>query len=414
MNIQFKDGKPYYEEVCINDIIKSFNTPLYLYSQTSITHAYNYLKKNLSSEIFFAVKANSNQAILKLMKNLGAGADVVSAGELQRALKVGFDIDKIIFEGIGKSKENIEYAVHENIRMINAESINELNLLNQIGINLDKIVNVGIRFNPNIDAQTLDKISTGKKTDKFGIALDDIQEVISLVKLSPYINLKGISCHIGSQIKDISVFKEVFMKMKKTAQTVLSAGINIKHLDLGGGFGVNYEKEHNDFDIIGIEKLISSIFNNETYKITFEPGRYLIAKSGIIITKILTTKKNGGINFLVTDAGMQTLVRPAMYGASHRIEALNNINTMKSLYTIAGPICESSDIIAKDIILAEQKINNYLVIYDVGAYGATMASNYNSRGLPAEILINKKNFSTIHNEETITEIIKRDTVPEWL
>ncbi len=414
MNIQFLNKIPFVEGVSINHIINSCNTPFYLYSQKIITDTYNLLKDTLSSEIFFAVKANPNQAILKLMKNCGAGADVVSVGEIHRALNVGFDPNKIIFEGVGKSKEDIQYAVEKNIRLINVESICELELVDQIGKDFNKKINVGIRLNPDIDGQTLDKISTGKKTDKFGIPLDQLQNIISLVQSCNYINLKGISCHIGSQIHDISIFEKIFETMKDAAEIALSSGIELEHVDLGGGLGVNYEKDQNEININDLKKLIFKFFNDVPYQISFEPGRYLVAKSGMIITKILTAKENGGINFLITDAGMQTLIRPAMYGALHRIEVLNDITKKNIKYTVAGPICESSDILAKDIILPKQKINNYLAIHDTGAYGATMASNYNSRGIPGEVLINENKFSIIHQEEKIFDIIKRDSIPDWL
>ena len=414
MNIQFLNKIPFVEGVSINHIINSCNTPFYLYSQKIITDTYNLLKDTLSSEIFFAVKANPNQAILKLMKNCGAGADVVSVGEMLRALNVGFDPNKIIFEGVGKSKEDIQYAVEKNIRLINVESISELRLVDQIGKNFNKKINVGIRLNPDIDGQTLDKISTGKKTDKFGIPLDQLQNIISLVQSCNYINLKGISCHIGSQIHDISIFEKIFETMKDAAEIALSSGIELEHVDLGGGLGINYEKDQNEININDLKKLIFKFFNDVSYQISFEPGRYLVAKSGMIITKILIAKENGGINFLITDAGMQTLIRPAMYGALHRIEVLHDITKTNIKYTVAGPICESSDILAKDIILPKQKINNYLAIHDTGAYGATMASNYNSRGIPGEVLINESKFSIIHQEEKIFDIINRDSIPDWL
>ena len=414
MNIQFKKNIPFCEEVSIEDIIQSCSTPFYLYSQKIIKETYDHLRSALSSEIFFAVKANSNQAILRLIKNCGAGADVVSAGELQRAIHAGFDPSKIIFEGVGKSKEDIEYAIQQNIRLINVESINELRGISKIGSDTNQAINVGVRLNPDLDANTLNKISTGKKTDKFGIALNQLNEIITIAKSSNHINLMGISCHIGSQINEISIFKKIFTVMKEAAEIVLSSDIILKHIDLGGGFAVNYEKEHNDLDILSIGKLVNSVFQDVPYEVSFEPGRYLVAKAGIIVTKILTTKENGGINFLITDAGMHTLLRPAMYGAIHRIEALNNLNEQNVRYTVAGPICESSDIISKDIYLPMQKEENYLVIHDVGAYGAVMASQYNSRELPTEILVNENKFSVIYQKEDISEIIKQDIIPEWL
>ena len=414
MDITFHKNRPFFEGVCIEDILDSQNTPFYLYSQKNIEDTYKNLNNSLRSEIFYAVKANSNQALLRIMKNCGSGADVVSAGELERSLEAGFDPTQIIFEGVGKSETDIKFAINKNIRLINVESLNEIKLINEVGRNLNKTINIGIRLNPDIHGNTIDKITTGKKTDKFGIDIDQLTNIFSELKSYKHINIKGISCHVGSQLKDLKIFENVFSIMKKTADEFSSQEIKLEHVDLGGGFGVNYESEINNLDIQGIGKLINKIFHQSGYKISFEPGRYLVAKSGVIITKILTSKENGGINFLITDAGMQTLIRPALYGAIHRIEALNYLEKNKVNYTIAGPICESSDIIAKNVLLPDQKINNYLLIHDVGAYGAVMASNYNSRGIPAEILVNQNKFFVIHQEEKITNIIKRDKIPDWL
>ena len=269
-------------------------------------------------------------------------------------------------------------------------------------------------MNPDIDGNTLDKISTGKKTDKFGIGINQIIDNILEIKTYNNINIKGISCHVGSQLKDLKIFENIFSTMKKIADVLTELNINIEHVDLGGGFKVNYESSSNNLDLKEIGKLANLIFKQSKYKISFEPGRYIVAKSGVIITKILTSKINGGVNFLITDAGMQTLIRPAMYGAIHRVEAIKNLTKKNVNYTIAGPICESADIIAKNVLLPPQNINDYLIIHDVGAYGAVMATNYNSRGFPAEILVNKNKFATIHYQESISEIIKRDKIPDWL
>ena len=414
MDILFHEGRPFFEEVCIEDIINSLNTPFYLYSQKSIEDKYINLKDSLKSEIFYSVKANSNQAVLRVIKNCGSGADVVSSGELERALEAGFEPNKIIFEGVGKSEEDIRYAINKKIRLINIESFNEIKLINEIGKELNKTVDIGIRINPNIDGNTLEKISTGKNTDKFGIGIDTIATNISEIKAYKNINILGISCHIGSQLQNLKIFEKVFLTMKKIADEFLTYGVKLEYVDLGGGFGVNYSSNKDTLDIEGIGKLANMTFDKSGYKISFEPGRYLVAKSGVIITKILTSKENGGINFLITDAGMHTLIRPAMYGAIHRIEALNDLKKEETNYTIAGPICESSDIIAKDVFLPTQKINNYLLIHDVGAYGAVMASNYNSRVIPSEILVNQSKFFIIRQEEKISDIIKRDQIPEWL
>ena len=412
MIISFKNNKPFVEGVALDDLVKSLQTPFYVYSQKSIKDSYNKLKNSLTKKIFFSVKANSNQAIISLMRSFGAGADVVSSGELKRALSAGIPPNKIIFEGVGKSIYDIKYAVQSNIRQINIESFEELKLIDTVGESFQRKINVGIRINPDIDSHTHDKISTGKKTDKFGINYNLIPEICLAIKKLKYIQLKGVSCHVGSQIHNIKIFEKVFNKMKKASEIIKANELSIDHLDLGGGFGVIYNKEK-ELNLEKLSYLISSIFKNAPYDISFEPGRYLVANAGIIITKILTTKINEEVNFLITDAGMQTLLRPAMYDAYHNIVALSD-NGNKKDYTIAGPICESSDILAKKISLPEQQTGNYLAICDTGAYGAVMSSNYNTKGLPAEILIHKNRFAIIRNNENISTIIARDKIPEWL
>ncbi len=414
MIIDFKNDRAFFEGVPIQDIIDVCETPFYLYSQRKIIKNYSILKKKLSSDIFFSIKSNSNQGILKLMNNLGSGADCVSAGEVTRSLEAGFSPDKIIYEGVGTSKHDLEYAVKQNIKLINIESIDEIHLINKIGINNQKTINIGVRLNIDIDGKTIEKISTGKRTDKFGVSVSSLNEVILLAKSLKKINLIGISCHIGSQIHDILIFEKVFRKMKEIAESISLENIDLNYIDLGGGFAVNYEKEDDDLDLDSIGKLKQSIFKDTPYKISFEPGRYLIAKAGIIVTKILTSKNNGGINFLIADSGMHTLIRPAMYNAFHRVEAINKNNEKIMKYTIAGPICESSDIIRKDINLPMQSIDDYIIIHDTGAYGATMSSDYNSRGRPSEVLVFKDNFSVIRNKEKISDTIKRDNIPDWL
>jgi len=409
-----KNNKPYIEGVAVNDIIKTHVTPFYMYSQKTISKTYKELQSALNAEIFYALKANSNQAIIKLMHSLGAGADVVSVGELKRALSACVEPQKIIFEGVGKSLEDILFAIEQNIRLINIESLEELHQISSVATSINKKVNVGIRLNPNIDSKTLDQISTGKKTDKFGISIDELKNIVNSIKQTSNLNLIGISCHIGSQIYSMSVFEKIFNVMKNAAYRFLQEGISIQHLDLGGGIGVQYESTDPILNLEDLKKLIASHFNDVPYRISFEPGRYLIAKAGCLITKIVTTKQNGGVNYLITDAGMNTFIRPSLYKTRHKIEAINCLSSIKTEYTIAGPICESSDVLARNIMLPRQNRGDYLIIHDAGAYGAVMASNYNSRGLPSEILVNDSSFAIIHKPQTIEENIELDVIPSWL
>ena len=412
--LEFKNELPFIEDTPLHNIIKVCETPFYVYSQEKIREKVEITKKVLGENIFYSVKANSNQAILKLMQSLNIGADVVSIGELKRALSAGFPSNKIIFEGVGKSKEDLVYAIQKNIRLINTESLEEIKLLQRLALEKNKIVDIGVRLNPNVDGGTISKISTGKKTDKFGIEINEIENIINLISNCNHLKLIGISCHIGSQISNIDAYKNTFMQMKKAADKFLSAGINIKHVDLGGGFHIKYNKNDPDFKIEDVRRELDACFNLSNYELSFEPGRYLIAEAGILVTSIINTKQNGGINYLIVDAGMNTLVRPAMYNAHHDIETINRKKDNFITYTVAGPICESSDIFIKNILLSKQRIGDILIIKNTGAYGKVMSSTYNTRSLPAEVLVNKENFAMIFAPDKIEKNIEEDIIPSWL
>ena len=411
--LNYKNNQPYVEGVELESIAKIQPTPFYVYSEDKIRSTYKKLKKQLGSKIFYSVKANSNQAIIKLLQTLGSGADVVSIGELKRVLHAGILPNNIIFEGVGKSSDDILFAIESNIRQINIESFEELVKIEELGNSLNKHIAIGIRLNPNIDGLTIDKISTGKKTDKFGIQMNEIGNIINYIKKSSNLNLIGISCHIGSQIFNISVFGNIFKTMKNAAQQFIDSGMHINHVDLGGGLGIQYKNTDPIIKLTELKEEINKHFDKVEYEISFEPGRYLVANAGILVTSIITTKTNGGINYLITDAGMHSLLRPALYGAFHSIEPFQKKSSKQIEYTVAGPICESSDIFIRNIKLPEQKNGNKLIIKDVGAYGAVMASNYNSRGLPAEILVKENSFSVIHQPQTIEEQINLDLIPNW-
>ncbi len=412
--LTYKNNDPYIEGTSLYDLVKVCETPFYVYSQEKIINQVNKTKEILGNNIFYSIKSNSNQAILKLMNSLDIGADVVSAGELKRALEAGFDPNRIIFEGVGKSEQDLLYAIHKNIRLINTESLEEIKLLDNLANEKNKIVDIGVRLNPDIDGETLSKISTGKKTDKFGIEFENLDKIIKLVKSCKSLNLIGISCHIGSQISKIKAYKNTFYQMKMAADKFIESGINIKHVDLGGGFHVKYEDSDPNFNIELVKEELDNCFTQTNYELSFEPGRYLIAEAGVTVTSIITIKNNGGINYLIVDAGMNTLIRPAMYDAHHEILA-TNLNSKEFMdYAIAGPICESSDIFLKNIKLSKQKIGNILVIQNTGAYGKVMSSNYNSRPLPSEILVNKNKYAIIYSPEKIEKTIEADNIPSWL
>ncbi|PPR44994.1 MAG: Diaminopimelate decarboxylase [Alphaproteobacteria bacterium MarineAlpha5_Bin11] len=412
MNSHYIKNNLAIENVLIKDLVKKFKTPLYVYSLSTIKKNYVTLKKKLGHNIYYSVKANSNQSIIKILSKLGSGIDVVSGEELMRALAAKVAPKKIIFEGVGKTKNDLILAIKKGIKQINVESIEELLLINKTAKSLGKIANVGIRINPNIDAKSLKKISTGNKKDKFGIPTTDLNQVVIIAKKSKNINLKGISCHVGSQIFSLSVYEKVFKKIKETARFFINNNINIKNLNLGGGMGFDKTK-NKKFQIKGFKKLVDKHFRNLPYEISFEPGRYIVAESGTLIAKIITTKKSGQSNFIILDAGMNIFLRPALYGAHHNIVSI--IKRRASInYNVAGPICESSDIFGKNVFLPKQYTGDYVAIQDVGAYGSVMSSNYNSKELAAEILIYKNRFTIIRKRQKIKDLISKDIIPRWL
>ena len=326
MLIDYENNYLKIENVSITELSKKYSTPFYVYSTKIINQNYNKLRSNLNSNIYYSVKANSNQAFISLFSKLGAGADVVSGEELRRSLSADVKPSKIIFEGVGKSQNDIILAIKNNIKQINVESLEELELINIVSKNLNCKANIGIRINPDVEAETDNKISTGRKSDKFGINFIEIPEVIKKINNLKNIKFIGLSCHIGSQIFSLRVYENMFKKMKQAVNIFHENNLNIENLNLGGGMGFDYTKKK-IFNINGLGKLVKKYFSNIPYNISFEPGRYLIAKSGTLITKIILIK-SGIKNFIVVDAGMNTFIRPALYNAFHNI--LHTFNNMRT------------------------------------------------------------------------------------
>ena len=414
-NLNFKKNSLFIENVSIKNLSNKFSTPFYCYSSKTIIEKFKKFKKpfqNSNVIICYAVKANPNIAILKILSRLGSGAEVVSQGELIRSLKAGINSKKIIFSGVGKSPNEIEYAIKKNILQINIESEEELKLIEKIAKKLKKKIQIGIRVNPNIDAKTHKKITTGRENDKFGLDINTAEKILTNFRSNLYIDLIGISVHIGSQITSIVPFKKAFFKIKNFVNKINKNKRIIKYLDLGGGIRINYNnnKTINFNDYV---KIIKNISNNLQCKLILEPGRFLIADSGILVTKVLYIKKSKKINFAIIDAGMNDLLRPALYDAYHEINNINKNNGKKNYYTIVGPVCESADIFSKKILMNKIKTNDFLFIKNVGAYGASMSSSYNSRPIIMELIINKNKYSIIRKTDTVINQISREKIPSW-
>ena len=404
--MKYKKKHFYIENVSTERIAKKYGTPSYVYSHNKIKDNINNFKKyfnTINPLICFSVKSNSNLKILSIINKLGLGADVVSKGEIMRALKAGIKPNKIVFSGVGKTIDELKFAVSKKILLINAESENEIIEIEKIAKKNKKKINIGIRLNPNTDAETLKKISTGKKENKFGLTRKKFLELLKKYKDSNFIDIICLSVHIGSQITNHLPYKNMLNIVNKT---ILQSKYKFKYIDLGGGMGIQYEKNSNKLDYLKYNKLIKSFLKKNNTKIIFEPGRSIIGNAGCLISKITYIKQTDSKNFVILDSAMNDMIRPALYGAKHRIipSKLNRKKILKK-HEFVGPICESTD---KFLTVPNyQKINqrDIIIICDVGAYGMVLTSNYNLRPKPAEILVNKTSAKIITQRQKLNNLI---------
>ena len=409
--LRYKGGHLLYENVNLNSIAKRYGTPLYVYSKAKIVdncEGYNkaFQEHGLKNyKVHFAIKANSNLSVLKIALQNGLGIDAVSVGEIKKARFAGFAYKDVVFSGVGKSENDLIFAVKNGIGQINVESFEEIKMLIDVVNQLKKTANVAIRINPDIQAHTHEKISTGSKKNKFGIDAKKLDEAIALIKTCEYLNLNGLSIHIGSQLTKLEDFEKTFSFVKE----IYKNHPEFKTVDLGGGLGINY----NNGEIISKSEyvgLIAKYFADFNGKIMIEPGRSIIGDAAIFLTKIVRIKRTDATNFIIVDGGMNNLVRPAMYGAWHQpMLTKNNINITGEVekYDIVGPICESSDVFAKDVLL--NKItdeNNYVAFMYAGAYGKSMASNYNLHDIAAEIMVDGSHAKVISRPIRWEDLVK--------
>lgn len=410
----YKNGQLYAEDVPIIEIIKKFGTPTYIYSyKTLIRHirAYEEAFCEVPHLICYAVKANSNLAILNIFANLGLGADIVSGGELFRALKAGIKPYKTVFAGVGKSEEEIEYALKNNILMFNVESEAELNKINKIAKKLRKKAHIALRVNPDIDPKTHKYIATGLKTSKFGIPIEKAIDYYRTAKSMTNIEVIGIHKHIGSQITDTKAYVEALSRVIALYDELANFDMKIDYLDIGGGLGITYKDEEPPHPK-DLANALMPLLKKKTRKIILEPGRSIVGNAGILVTKVLYTKETENKNFLITDAGMNDLIRPTLYGSYHEIQPLIPKDRKKIKADIVGPICESGDFLAKDREIEKVLPGEYLAVMSAGAYGFAMSSNYNSRPRAAEVLVKGDRFALIRKRETYKDLIKNEILPE--
>ena len=394
------------EKIKIMDVAKKFGTPLYCYSYTKLKENINNFKKSFNSFsplVCFAIKSNTNVNLIREIRKFGLGADVVSIGELMKALKAGIGPKKIVFSGVGKTSNEISYAIDKKILLINAESRSEINEIERIAKFKKKIVNIGIRLNPNTDAKTLKQISTGKKENKFGVDEKTFLNLVNYSKSSKNINLKCLSVHIGSQILDYKPYEKMLKVLDKI---IKKSNHKFDFIDLGGGMGISYEKNNKKLNYQKYNIAIKKFLRNHKSKIIFEPGRSIVGNIGSLISKVIYIKENDKKDFIILDTAMNDLMRPALYGANHRtLPAIKTNHTSKKIYEFVGPICESTDKFTTLKKFQKLKEKDIVVMCDVGAYGMSLSSNYNVRPKPAEILVKGSKINVIKKRQKLEDLI---------
>ena len=414
---QYLNGQLFIENMSVEELADKIGTPFYCYSATGLENQYKKFSEavsGLEADVCYAVKANSNIAVLEILARLGAGADVVSVGELKRAQLAGISAKKIVFSGVGKTNSELKTALIEGVKQINVESEAELRVISDLAFSLGIVANIGIRVNPNVDADTHEKITTGRSENKFGIDLAIARDVFLRGKDLPNINLLSIAVHIGSQLTNLEPYEIAYSRVAKLVKELRTDGLNITNLDLGGGLGINYNQE-----IIPTPKayseMVSKVVEGLNCNIVFEPGRWIVGNSGILVTRVTFMKKGIDRDFCIVDGAMNDLVRPTLYNAYHKISKVSkskNVNK-KILMDIVGPICESGDYFAQNRKMPPLIAGDLLAIHSAGAYGAVMSSFYNSRPIIPEIMVKGKNFSIIRKRITVEDMINWEHFPDW-
>ena len=404
--MRYKNNNYFIENISLDKLAIKYSTPLYCYSynklKSNIINFFTYFKK-FSPLVCFAIKSNTNLNLIREIKNFGLGADVVSKGELMLALKAGINKKKIVFSGVGKTESELKFAIEKKILLINSESESEIKIIEKIAKKKNVVVNIGIRLNPNTDANTLKQISTGKKENKFGVDEKTFLKLVSVLKTSKNIKLKCLSVHIGSQITDHKPYEKM---LKAVDKIINKAKFNFEYIDLGGGMGISYEKNQKKLDYKKYKSAIEKFLRKNNSKLIFEPGRSIIGNTAILISRVIYLKETSKKIFVILDAGMNDMMRPALYGAKHQIfPAFKNKKKSQKSYEFVGPICETTDKFLSVSNFNKLKERDLIFISDVGAYGSSLSSNYNIRPKPSEILINKSKITILKKRQKLEDII---------
>jgi len=413
---KYRGDELYCENVLVREIASEVGTPFYLYSQKTLENHFTAFDSAFSAVphiTCYSVKANSNLSLIKLFSDMGGGLDVVSGGEIFRALRAGVSPEKIVYSGVGKTSAEITYALDFDILMFNVESPQELDLIDRVAGSLGKKARVALRVNPDVDPKTHPYISTGLKENKFGIRIESAMGEYKRAAAMENIDVVGVDCHIGSQLTETGPFTDAIAKVKDFVSALIKEGMDIRYLDIGGGLGITYDKEsppspaeYADVVIKGIGDLPCTLI--------LEPGRVIVGNAGVLVSRVLYTKKSEDKNFIIVDAGMNDLVRPSLYGAYQGILPLKKNKGDMITADIVGPICETGDFLAKDRDMQNLEKDDFLAVESAGAYGFTMSSNYNSRPKIAEILVNGAEYFTVRMRETYEDLVKHENVPEHI
>ena len=404
--MRYKNNNYFIENISLNKLAIKHSTPLYCYSynklRSNIINFFTHFKK-FSPLVCFAIKSNTNINLIREIKKFGLGADVVSKGELMLALKAGINKKKIVFSGVGKTESELKFAIEKKILLINSESESEIKIIEKIAKKKNVVVNIGIRLNPNTDANTLKQISTGKKENKFGVDEKTFLKLVSVLRTSKNIKLKCLSVHIGSQITNHKPYEKM---LKAIDKIINKAKFKFEYIDLGGGMGISYEKNQKKLDYKKYKSAIEKFLRKNNSKIIFEPGRSIIGNTAILISRVIYLKETSKKIFVILDAGMNDMMRPALYGAKHQIlPAFKNKKKSKKSYEFVGPICETTDKFLSVSNFNKLKERDLIFISDVGAYGSSLSSNYNIRPKPSEILINKSKITILKKRQKLEDII---------
>jgi diaminopimelate decarboxylase len=415
-HFHYQGDELYCENVPLRVIARDAGTPCYVYSSATLQQHFTVFDgafKSAPHLTCYSVKANSSLAVLGLFAALGGGADIVSGGELFRARRAGIPADRIVYSGVGKSQDEIDYALHENILMFNIESIQELNVINTRAAALGLKARIALRVNPDVDPKTHPYISTGLKKNKFGVDIEEAVQTYALARGLDHVEILGVDCHIGSQLTETSPFIEALRRLKLLINRLKEAGIAIRYLDLGGGLGIPYSDETPPPPSEYARAIIDEL-KDLACTLILEPGRVLVGNAGVLLMQVLYEKKTPSKQFMIVDAGMNDLIRPSLYGAYHNIQPVEKKSRDSAVVDVVGPICESGDFIARDRELPEMKPGEVMAVMSAGAYGFSMSSNYNSRTRAAEVMVKGDRFYIVRQRESWEDLVRNESMPEFI